>query len=83
MQIICKKCNSTRFKTTPSGPHIRADCEDCGAYIQFIKQEDPIMPIGRYSGMRFSEVPMDWMKWASKKIDGKVGDRIREFLNGK
>lgn len=38
-QIYCQRCG---FGVTPKlserGPHIRADCSQCGRYLKFVKQ---------------------------------------------
>ncbi len=37
--VTCQRgCGTGAPRLSMSGPHIRADCPDCGKYIKFVKQ---------------------------------------------
>src|SRR3990172_2480988 len=36
----CHKCKSTEVEISQSGPHIKASCAKCGAYIKFVSERE-------------------------------------------
>ena len=37
--VICQRgCGTVAPKLSMAGPHIRADCPECGRYVKFVKQ---------------------------------------------
>lgn len=80
--LVCPRCEGLSYRTVPSGPHIKAICSDCEAFIKFIARDpaDFIMPFGKYKGVPLSEIEPGYLEWASDAIEGNVGERIREYL---
>lgn len=66
--ITCPHCNAVDdYRTSNSGPHVRADCNQCGRYIKFLKQSyapQSICYTGKYYGKPFSAITdLDWLRW--------------------
>lgn len=60
---FCAYCNrDVELVLSPSGPHIRGDCSVCGRYVKFVEQSET-MPVGKYKGIRFSEIPRAYLQW--------------------
>ncbi len=72
-EVVCKKCGSVDdYRTSNSGPHIRADCNGCGAFIKFLPQHakqggsarPSICYTGKYYGKPFSAITdLEWLRW--------------------
>jgi uncharacterized Zn finger protein len=81
-KITCKKCGSENYVTASSGPHLKASCADCGAYIKFIsKPFDPdtidlskeIIHAGKHKGKSFAQVGAeepDYIRWMAENMKG-------------
>lgn len=41
MRLECYHCDKeVHIVVRPSGPHLRADCSQCGKYIKFLSREE-------------------------------------------
>lgn len=81
--LVCNRCGSTKYTTTPSGPHLKASCADCGAYIKFIAQPfDPdntdlskeLIPAGKHKGKSFAQVGTEdpgYLRWMAENMKGR------------
>lgn len=78
MAIICKRCGSVDdYRTEPTGPHIKAICNGCNQYIQFLPQgftDDSIMFYGKYKGKRLGSIPWPYLVWLddNTKVNGSL-----------
>ncbi len=89
MEIICKKCGSVDdYKTSQSGMHVRADCNQCGAYIKFLPQSypEPIkLHFGKYAGQKIADITdRDYLQWAFDKLHDlnlKTKQALKNRLN--
>ena len=72
-------------RTYLSGPHLRMDCPDCGAYVKFLPKsiDEFKMPIGKYKGKTFAEIEQtdkQYVVWVSNNIQGRPGKAASEYL---
>lgn len=72
--ITCPHCGATdNYSTTPSGPHLKATCNECHRYIKFLPQETskPTLYFGKYKGREISsmnsEEELQYLKWLSSQ----------------
>jgi uncharacterized protein (DUF3820 family) len=89
--IVCKRCDSTKYKTVPSGPHIKAVCAKCDSYIKFLpqpidaKSPEEAMPFGKYKGMTFlaiQERDHGYLQWLMGSDLGRPARIARLLLTG-
>lgn len=83
--MTCPQCQSTNQITSREGPHIKANCSDCGRFIQFVKQPAANfrMPFGVHKGLPLSQVPESYLRWAAEHVTSEnVQLRIQEYLRG-
>lgn len=78
VQLTCPHCGAVNdYSTTPSGPHLRADCNQCHRYIKFIPQENskPTLHFGKYKGREISSMnsqeELNYLKWLFSQSDLK------------
>lgn len=85
--IKCK-CGSTSYHTEKSGPHLKAICNDCNKYIQFIPQgvtDETRMFYGKYKDRQLKDIPADYWVWMyeNNRLSGSlkvyVAERIELF----
>lgn len=75
--VQCKKCGSKNYYTEKSGPHLKAICNDCNSYIQFVPQgftDETIMFYGKYKGEPLAKIPADYFIWLyeNTKVSGSL-----------
>jgi ribosomal protein L37AE/L43A len=82
----CPKCKGETYLER-RGKHIKWACPVCG-YIKFLPQgnaEDFVMPIGKYKGIKLSEImkiDKQYLIWASENMESKnIVKRIEKVLN--
>lgn len=86
--LFCPNCNGQReYTTRAAGPHLRADCKECGKYIKFLPTV-PIdkfkMPFGKYKGKYLVDVATDeaYFEWLFNNSNSQsLKDRILEAIN--
>jgi uncharacterized protein (DUF3820 family) len=83
--IKCK-CGSTSYHTQPAGPHIKAICNNCNQYIQFVQQgvtDETIMFYGKHKGRKLKDVPPEYFVWLyeNTKVSGSLRTYIQSNLN--
>jgi hypothetical protein len=62
-RAFCSRCQQeVELVLYPRGPHVRGDCPFCKQYVKFVEQVDR-MPVGKYKGKRFSEIPRFYLRW--------------------
>ncbi|WP_077920468.1 hypothetical protein [Spirosoma sp. 209] len=84
--VQCPKCGAVDdYRTSNSGPHIRADCNSCGSFIKFLPQHsEPICYIGKYKGTPISAITdKSWLLWVLENVmmKGTVRRQLHERLN--
>lgn len=71
-EVICQRCQTINdFHVVPSGPHLKAICNNCGRYIKFVSQEKepPKFYFGKHVGKYVHEIEdMQYLKWALKDM---------------
>jgi hypothetical protein len=77
MPIKCKCGAVDNYRQEQSGPHIKAICNSCGSYIQFLPQgftDDTIMFYGKYKGRRLGDIPWAYLIWLDEntKVNGSL-----------
>lgn len=40
------------------------------------------MPVGKHKGKTLSEIPEDYLQWASQNMSGNIKKRVQQFLKG-
>jgi hypothetical protein len=78
VQLTCPHCGAVNdYTTSLSGPHLRADCNQCKRYIKFLPQETskPILYFGKYKGREISSMnsqeELNYLKWLFSQSDLK------------
>lgn len=68
--VKCNRCGTVNdYTATPSGPHIKAICNNCHQYIKFLPQEKskPTLYFGKYKGREISsmnaEEEIKYLQW--------------------
>lgn len=66
----CPHCDSPDLFTRPKSPHLGLYCRDCGKWIKWVSQNNPIaiMPFGKYKGTKIEELPQDYLNWILENI---------------
>lgn len=85
MKDIQCKCGSTSYHEEKAGPHVKAVCNECGSYIQFLPQgatDETIMYYGKYKGKTLKEIPPDYLVWMydNSKLNGSIKAYVAERL---
>lgn len=65
------KCGSTDYRTEQSGQHIKAICNKCDSYIQFLPQGmngESLMYFGKYKGFKLNAIPPDYLVWLYENV---------------
>lgn len=80
--MTCLKCGSAAYVTAPCGPHIKASCSDCGAFIKFVNQpaSEFQVYIGKHKGKKLKDIPRDYVEWLAKNTDGRIAIKAKQFL---
>lgn len=87
MDVICKNCGSINdYHTEISGPHLKAVCNGCDKYIQFLAQgftPETIMFYGKYKGRALKNIPHQYFVWLyeNTKVAGSLRIYIESNLN--
>ena len=78
--------------TYKKGPHIRLDCPECAAFIQFLPQnnipknlKDFIIPFKKHKGKTLKEISLidkEYLVWISENNKEKIGLIVKEYLKG-
>lgn len=86
IELVCKKCSSTKYKTEMSGQHLKASCADCGAYIKFLPQpidwdtidiSKEIIHQGKHKGLTYLQVATNdpaYIRWMAENMKGKPAE---------
>lgn len=45
VQYPCAQCGGTDYRLTESGPHLRADCAECGKSLKFLSRKIAEQPV--------------------------------------
>lgn len=71
-----------------SGPHLRAECSECGRFLQFLRQpiDAFLMPFGKHKGRRLVELAAteaDYLNWMLNQdwLKDNLRHRIEEALH--
>lgn len=88
--IKCSKCSCTQYtqlesKDSQGRRRIKAMCAKCQAYIKFLPIHDDLgnfeMPFGKHKGKKLSEIPKEYLEWASNNFsEGPVLRKINDFM---
>jgi hypothetical protein len=89
-EVICQRCATINdYFTVPSGPHLKAVCNNCNVYIKFLpqKKELPKLYFGKYVGQYVHEInDVNYLRWllTSTSIKQSLKDainlRLAEFI---
>ncbi len=76
-EIICPSCGpTTDYRTEQKSTQLTAYCNKCGGYIKNIPQGEPAFYVGKYKGVKVSEIEdMGYLKWALKEMKMSVNMR--------
>lgn len=71
--VSCPKCGAVDdYKTSQSGPHVRADCNQCGRFIKFLPQSYPTdvkLYFGKYTNQRVNDITdLSYLQWADANL---------------
>ena len=81
--ITCPRCGSQDdYSTTPSGPHLKATCNQCGRYIKFLPQDNgpAMLHFGKYAGMPIPDITdLNYLEWALANVN-RLSARIQEAM---
>lgn len=82
MDIVCRNCGSINdYHTETSGPHLKAVCNGCNNYIQFLPQGftgDTVMFYGKYKGHPLKNIPPQYLIWLYENT--KVSGSLRTYI---
>ena len=84
----CGEKNSSPFATTMKNNHKGLWCKFCGAWIKWLKQNNPwrdfVMPFGKYKGEKLIDIlnsNPNYLEWLStKELHGRVKQVIEECM---
>jgi uncharacterized protein (DUF3820 family) len=91
-ELYCKYCKKvqkiyTSEQVFSNGTtHIRADCEACGRYLQYMPQylplEEEVIPFGAYKGEKLVNLKTDYLQflYASGQIKNNIKTKIQKVL---
>ncbi len=86
-EVIFQRCQTINdFHVVPSGPHLKAICNNCGRYIKFVSQEKepPKFYFGKHVGKYVHEIEdMQYLKWAVNNLTLKqpMRDAIQKQID--
>ena len=81
--ITCRRCGSVDdYSTSRSGQHIKATCNKCGSYIQFVPQGGPpTLFFGKYKGREISTmITVDEINYLHWLLDQDIKEKLREDI---
>ena len=81
MEDITCSCGSVNdYCLTVSGPHQRANCNQCDAFIKFVSQgKEPCLYFGKYKEVPIKDIEdIPYLQWAL--INVKMKDKIRQAI---
>jgi len=91
-KLYCKFCEidqdiyTSEQEFNNGTKHIRADCEVCGRYIQYLPQHLPLeeitMPFGVYKGEGILSLKKDYIEFLinAKKVKGSLLKKLEQVL---
>ena len=90
MDIICPQCGASEdYHTEQSGPHLKAVCNCCNAYIKFLPQpnETPKLFFGKYKGREIKSLVdeediryLKWLYYNATNLKAKTKQAIHDHL---
>lgn len=82
MPIVCKSCGSVDdYRQEKSGPHVKAVCNGCDKYIQFLPQGftgESLMYFGKYKDKKLKDIPPDYFIWLYENT--KVSGSLKSYI---
>lgn len=90
-KLYCKFCEidqdiyTSEQEFNNGTKHIRADCEVCGRYIQYLPQHLPLeevtMPFGAYKGEKITSLKKDYVEFLinSKVVKGSLLKNLKKL----
>ncbi len=90
--LLCpKNCGEVEPTLVPAGPHMKAVCSKCGAYIKFVSvtpKDEIKIHFGRYKGRLMSDIAKEdseYLRWVYEQAwsNKKLKEDIDFFLSKK
>ena len=84
MLIKCKCGSVDNYHTEESGPHIKAICNICNSYIQFLPRgftDDTLMFYGKFKNSRLGDIPTEYLQWLYDNT--KVSGSLKLYIESK
>ena len=82
-EVICQRCATINdYFTEPSGPHLKAVCNNCNTYIKFLPQqkEMPKLYFGKYVGTFVHEMTdLNYLKWLATSTS--IKQTLKDAVN--
>lgn len=87
--LVCPQCGAEDYHIEPAGPHNKAVCNCCNAYIKFVAKphQTPKLFFGKYAGreikLMVSEEEISYLRWLyhnARSLKAKTLEAIRDHL---
>jgi hypothetical protein len=88
-QHYCPDCNQiVDLAVTPAGRHLRGSCSICGRWLKWVPHDinpgDEMLYFGKHKGKKYSEIPVDYLRWVldncERNLSGRQKKNLVEYL---